>query len=1431
MAAVLAMSAAGPLGSQAATAPTTGLVTRDGTTLLLDGDPFRFTGLNIYNANSDGWCGGPLGSGPELDRALTAIGPGHEVIRSWFFQPLAIDRGTRQRDWTAFDHTLATAAAHGFKVVATLTDQWGECGTDTAGNGYKTADWYVDGYQQVQPGMLVSYRDWVAEVVARYAGDPRIAFWQLINEAEVTPCPSGDPFPFDTLHAWASDVSGLVKSIDPDHLVSLGTIGTGQCAAVVWQYQDLHAIPTIDLCEFHDYGESAVPMPGDQWNGLAERIRQCNEIGKPIFIGESGIKPSDAGLDGTFQSRADAFAAKLQAQFDAGVQGYLAWAWSPLIPPASTLDNFDIGPGDPALVTLRGPSLAVTPASNTEIVSLRPDGTVTTVPRSRISTADRGGWAVSADGDRVVFSSEDPYLAPGTSGYSGLYVRDRSSAQTIALDLNHAMGGTISADGKYVAYEGGISQRHVRVADVDARTTELASHAPDGAPGNGLSSGAFMSAGGRYVVFQSEASNLLPADPDTRADVYVFDRLSGDLRLASVSTAGTKGNGDSFFAAISDDGRKVAFRSTASNLVTGDTNGTDDVFVRDLQDLTTIRVSVASDGTQADGRSQAPFISGGHLVAFASEATNLAPSTPDGVNVYLHDLVSGVTRRIDGPGMNFPSISSDGRFMIYQSYPQVVVRDLWQNAVRTVTSGDNGFGVDMTGRFVAVASGAVASLTDLDPPPDTTAPAIERLTISPDPVASGDKAQVVAIARDVGYGIAGAELFVDTDPGEGSAMSVPVSGVNPGRVDTFLSPVAPGAHDLFVRFVDASGNWSVASSIPFTVSQPGGEEYAAGMVNPPNRDFVTTDPDQSGPTADDPIETSMLGWGPETVAIRELPLDALAPAGVTLIGQEIHLTSGPTTRYEPIQAYFTVDASVFPLGKGLDDLIVVLDDVVVPPCLDSENDPNTDPDPCVPYRFPRPEGDARIYLWTTAGSGVVTLGVPSSSLTRPGAPTDVIAAGGWGSASVSWRAPASDGGSLITGYRVTSSSGDVVDVGGDTTSATLIELVDDRAYTFTVSASNAVGTGPASEPSNVVTPASGTQATTTAIPAENGGSATTDPGGGPTADDPTTTSVTVPATTDGGMVAVTEGPASGTPPGGGYSFLGQTVDIVSTAATSATNPLTLVFTIDESAVRAALALGPADPLPDPATMDITRATGGGDPVVIPPCTDIGGGGAAIVPAPTCVSARAYVNAGTDLRLTILTAAASRWTAAVRPAAITITDTAVQPGSATLPMGGTAVWTFSGTRGHSVTERVGIGPSKRPLFDSGVIVAGRFGRAFDAAGTYGYRSTVKGDPPALSGQIAVPVQVAPAVGARTSTFTVRWSTRSLSGFVFDVRYRFQKAGSTKWSDWVDWKTAQTSPTAGFVPPKGAGTYELQASLRNAATGRRSDWSPAASIRAQ
>jgi mannan endo-1,4-beta-mannosidase len=359
----LAPSACGLLRADLTTPDVTptvppGFVQRSGHQLVVDGRPFFFTGMNIYNAaNSDlpdtRSCWYSMSSGDTLDRSLTALGPGVEAIRTWFFQ----NQGTGsngQRDWSTLDHTLAVAKKHGMRVIPVLADQWGYCeGAPRNNGGYKTEQWYRSGYRSVvPPGMLVTYRDWVREAVTRYRSDPTILAWQLVNEAEAgTNERDCSRTAMATLIDFATDMSEMVKSVDPYHLLSLGTIGTGQCGLREDQYETVHAVHGIDLCEYHDYDDPGSPIPGDKSNGMAVRLRQCKELGKPLINGEIGLNTGDA--DNTYAGRARLLDAKLRAQRDAGVAGALVWTWRNAEHGGSSNHQFYVGPGDPMLAVLR----------------------------------------------------------------------------------------------------------------------------------------------------------------------------------------------------------------------------------------------------------------------------------------------------------------------------------------------------------------------------------------------------------------------------------------------------------------------------------------------------------------------------------------------------------------------------------------------------------------------------------------------------------------------------------------------------------------------------------------------------------------------------------------------------------------------------------------------------------------------------------------------------------------------------------------------------------------------------------------------------------------------------------------------------------------------------------------------------------------------
>ena len=232
----------------------------------------------------------------------------------------------------------------------------------------------------------------------------------------------------------------------------------------------------------------------------------------------------------------------------------------------------------------------------------------------------------------------------------------------------------------------GIGERYdVYVRDLQEGTTERASVDSSGKPISGHSEVASMSADGRRVAFYSDGIDIIPNDNNraNSTDIVVRNLRAGTTTIASVATSGRQANSLSRDPFISADGRYVVFSSQADNLVAGDTNGDTDVFVRDLRAKTTKLVSVASSGKQANSYSSYPSISAnGRYVAFDSTASNLVPDSDGGMpSVYWRDLLEGTTRKVSvdtlGSQANAeafnPSMSNDGRYVTFTSYADNLV--------------------------------------------------------------------------------------------------------------------------------------------------------------------------------------------------------------------------------------------------------------------------------------------------------------------------------------------------------------------------------------------------------------------------------------------------------------------------------------------------------------------------------------------------------------------------------------------------------------------------------------------------------------------------------------------------------------------------------------------------------------------------------------
>jgi hypothetical protein len=329
-------------GTPAATVPASDLVTAAGRSFQLDGKPFRFVGANVYDAAaSDRYScrsGGRM-SDAQLTDTFRYLHDeaGATVIRFWAYQTYT--QGATY--WGGVDRVLAAAKATGMKVIPVLEDGPGDCTTSsdaTPKAQYRGDTWYSEGYKVPYGNASLSYRDYVARVAAHYAGDPTILGWMMMNEADTG---ARDAAGRSVLVDFATDVAGVLRAADPQHLITVGTQSNGAPGASGPDFSAVYGLKSIDFAEVHDWGywgSDAAPMPGGTGSTpptaasltcatsdapIGCSFARAEQLDKPLIVGEAGIR----GVTGAErETRARQLRAKMDAAFGAGASGYLIWS-------------------------------------------------------------------------------------------------------------------------------------------------------------------------------------------------------------------------------------------------------------------------------------------------------------------------------------------------------------------------------------------------------------------------------------------------------------------------------------------------------------------------------------------------------------------------------------------------------------------------------------------------------------------------------------------------------------------------------------------------------------------------------------------------------------------------------------------------------------------------------------------------------------------------------------------------------------------------------------------------------------------------------------------------------------------------------------------------------------------------------------------------
>ncbi|WP_307817746.1 cellulase family glycosylhydrolase [Nocardia acididurans] len=323
-------------------------VTAAPTGLRLRGQPWWPTGFNGPQLATDYTINFGCGAEVDLDAFFRRL-PDNTLTRFALFQAFVVDKESGELDFTAADAVFEAAEKYGRIILPVLTPQTGECGDEI----FKQRQWYVDGWTKTRPvpgRSVMSFRDWMRTAVERWRSSPVLAGWELVGEPEPSNCGAtcdlkSRTCPKDAaqvLRTFLDEAGEVVRALDPQRLLFAGFIGGTQCGFTGDKYRYVSESKNVDVLSYHDYSEENIALPGDPRSGLAARLAQARELGKPLLVGEIG---EYAGSCLPLAERRENLDMRMSGQRAAGSAGALIWAYVP--DPRLDECTYDVGPDDP----------------------------------------------------------------------------------------------------------------------------------------------------------------------------------------------------------------------------------------------------------------------------------------------------------------------------------------------------------------------------------------------------------------------------------------------------------------------------------------------------------------------------------------------------------------------------------------------------------------------------------------------------------------------------------------------------------------------------------------------------------------------------------------------------------------------------------------------------------------------------------------------------------------------------------------------------------------------------------------------------------------------------------------------------------------------------------------------------------------------------